>query len=105
MITHVVLFRLKDRSPENIEDAQSRLRGLAGKVPSLRHLEVGRNVIHSERSYDLALIARFNDLEGLEAYQVHPEHVPIASHMRTISESIVAVDFESGQQAHDPTVN
>ena len=95
MITHVVLFRLKDRSPENIEDAQSRLRGLAGKVPSLRHLEVGRDVIHAERSYDLALIARFDDLDGLQAYQVHPEHGPIASHMRTISELIVAVDFES----------
>lgn len=97
MITHIVLFKLKGRSQENIEDAQNRLRTLTGKVPSLRQLEVGRDVVRSERSYDLALIARFDNLDGLQAYQVHPAHVPVANHMRNISESIVAVDFESGR--------
>ena len=63
MITHVVLFRLKDRSPENIDKAKKVLEGLSGMVPVLRHLEVGVDLIKSERSYDIALTAKFDSLE------------------------------------------
>lgn len=34
MITHVVLFKLKDRSPRSIEKAKDVLMGLKGKVNS-----------------------------------------------------------------------
>ncbi len=94
MIIHVVLFRLKDRSRANVERTVSKLAALRDKVPSLRSLEVGSDVIGSDRSYDVALIARFDDLAGLEAYRVHPEHVNVVEFIAGVKESTVAVDFE-----------
>lgn len=72
MITHVVFFKLKDRSPESVEQARAKLQNMEGKISELLHIEVGADVIHSERSYDLALITKFNSLEDLKAYNVHP---------------------------------
>ncbi|RMG99287.1 MAG: Dabb family protein [Chloroflexi bacterium] len=95
MITHVVMFRLKDRSPENLQKTRNFLLDLDGKIPSLRQLEVGIDLVRSERSYDLVLIAKFDNMAGLHAYQVHPAHVPVVAHMREIAEAAAAVDFES----------
>ncbi len=93
MLTHIVLFKLKDRGPENVASARALLDTLAGNIPTLLSIEVGEDVIHSARSYDLALVARFDDLPGLDAYQVHPVHLPVLAYMREAAEAIVAVDF------------
>nr|WP_315989306.1 Dabb family protein [Desulforamulus aquiferis] len=68
---------------------------MEGKIPQLRHLEVGADVLHTERSYDLALITKFDSLEDLQTYQVHPVHVEVANYLAKVREAAVAVDFES----------
>lgn len=95
MITHIVFFKLRDRSPRSVEKARDVLLGLKGRIPQLRHLEVGTDVLHSERSYDIALVTKFNSLEELETYQKHPVHVEVAKYMTSVRESAVAVDYES----------
>ena len=94
MITHVVLFKLVDRSQENIEKARAVLASLAGKIPQLRHLEVGADVLRTDRSFDLALVARFDSLEDLNTYQIHPVHQEVIKYMLSVRESAVAVDYE-----------
>ncbi|MFR9709701.1 Dabb family protein [Paenibacillus sp. MB22_1] len=94
MIKHIVLFKLKDASPEIVARTVEVLRGMQGKVEQLRSLEVGTDVIRSPRSYDIALIATFDSLVDLEGYQVHPEHKKVIEHMNEVRESQVAVDFE-----------
>ncbi len=94
MITHIVLFKLKDRSPRSIEKARDVLLGLKGRIPQLRYIEVGIDVLHSERSYDIALVTKFDSLEDLETYQKHPVHVEVAKYMTSVRESAVAVDYE-----------
>jgi hypothetical protein len=95
MIVHIVLFKLHDPSAENIGEAVSLLRSMEGKVPMLRHLEVGTDVIRSERSSDVALYTRFDSLEDLTAYQVDPYHGgTVAPRMRALSSSIIAADYE-----------
>lgn len=95
MITHIVFFKLKDRSPRNVEKARDVLLGMKGRIPQLRHLEVGVDVLHSERSYDIALVTKFDSLAELEAYQKHPVHVEVAKYMISVRESSVTVDYES----------
>ena len=96
MITHIVFFRLKDQSAANLAATKEKLLSMDGKVPQLRHLEVGIDVIRSERSYDLALVTRFDSLEDLQAYQVHPYHAgEVIPYMKGAAESVVAVDYES----------
>jgi len=96
MITHVVLAKLKDQSPQSIESMCALIGSMNGKIPSLRHLEVGRDVTRSQRSYDLALIAEFDDLTGLDAYLTHPIHIPISDKLKELAANIVVVDYESG---------
>lgn len=95
MITHIVFFKLKDRSAESIERTAQVLRNLEGKIEELKSIEVGIDVLHSERSYDIALITKFDSMEGLDAYQVHPEHKIVIEHMSHARESSVCVDFSS----------
>lgn len=95
MITHIVLFKLKDNSTESIEKARDILMDMKGKIPELNSIEVGIDVTHSDRSYDLALITKFASARDLEAYQVHPVHVKVAEYILSVRAFTVTVDFES----------
>jgi len=68
---------------------------MKGKVPQLRHLEVGVDVLHSERSYDLALVTKFDSMDDLATYQKHPIHVEVSKYITSVRESAIAVDYES----------
>jgi len=95
MITHIVLFKLSDPSPENLASTRDKLLSMQGKIAQLRHLEAGIDVIRSERSYDIALLTRFDSLNDLQEYQVHPYHAgEVIPHMKSVCSSIVAVDYE-----------
>lgn len=96
MITHIVFFKLTEATVENITATQAKLLSMQGKIAELRHLEAGIDVIRSERSYDIALVTKFDSLEALQAYQVHPYHSgEVIPHMKAVCSSIVAVDYES----------
>ncbi len=92
MITHIVLFKLIDRN--NAQKARDVLLGMKGKIPQLRHLEAGIDVLHSERSYDLALVTKFDSTEEMKVYQAHPVHVEVLKYMTLVRESSVTVDYE-----------
>lgn len=95
MIVHIVLFKLKEPTAETVAEAVSLLRSMEGKVPMLRRLEVGADVIRSERSYDIALYTHFDTLEDLAAYQADPYHGgTVAPRMRSISSAVAAADYE-----------
>lgn len=95
MITHIVLFKLKDASPENVARMKSALQLMRGKIPELKSIDVGADIVRSERSYDLALVAKFDTMKDLDAYIKHPAHVTVAEMIRQAKESSVSVDFES----------
>lgn len=95
MFTHVVFFKLKDKSKENIEKAKEILLRTDGKVPTLKSINVGVDVVRSPRSYDLALISTFDSREDMDEYQVHPVHVDeVLAELKPMLESSAAVDFE-----------
>lgn len=94
MVTHIVFFKLKTPSESTVTEAKNMLLTMDGRIDLLRHLEVGVDVIRSERSYDLALVTRFDSLDDLQAYQVHPYHADVVlPFMRGCSASVVAVDY------------
>lgn len=96
MITHIVLFKLKDRSPEAVKRTYDVLMNMEGKIPVLRHLEVGMDVLHLERSYDIALITKFDSLEDLKTYDTHPVHEEVKAHMKQVLDGTsICVDFQS----------
>lgn len=95
MVTHVVTFKLADASPDHLARCRGRIEGLLGLVPSLRSMTVGCNVVASPRAHDLVLIATFDDLEGLQAYQEHADHQEVAQYLRAAATAAACVDFVS----------
>lgn len=96
MITHIVLFKLANPTAENIAATRNKLLGMDGKIDLLRHIEVGVDLIRSERSYDIALTTRFDSMEDLQAYQIHPYHAgEVVPHMKSVCSSTVVVDYEN----------
>ncbi|TXK85416.1 Dabb family protein [Paenibacillus sp. N3.4] len=96
MLTHVVFFKLKDRSPEAVQVTKAVLINMEGKIPVLRHIEVGTDILHLERSYDIVLITKFDSLDDLKVYDTHPLHEEVKKHMKTVLDGTsICVDFES----------
>lgn len=95
MITHIVFFKLKDGSAESVAQTAQVLRDMEGKIDVLKSIEVGEDVVHSERSYDIALITKFESMEALDEYQVHPVHKKVIEHMLQVREASISVDFVS----------
>ncbi|MGE3177338.1 MAG: Dabb family protein [Vicinamibacterales bacterium] len=94
MLTHIVCFKYKAETTEAQRlDHRTRLKGLA-TLPGVLDLKVGSDVVRSPRSYDTGLIVLFPDRAALDAYATNPEHVPVAQYGASLSEHIVAVDFE-----------
>jgi hypothetical protein len=85
---------MKERSASVIEKTRDVLMNMKGKIPQLRHIEVGIDLLHSERSYDLALVTKFDAMADLETYQTHPVHQEVVKYMATVRESSVVVDYE-----------
>jgi len=95
MIKHIVFMKFKASvTDNNITELETAMAGLPGKIPEIREYQFGRDIIHSERSYDFALISAFDDLEAMKRYQVHPAHLPVIAKVKELSETILAVDFK-----------
>ncbi|KGE16434.1 Dabb family protein [Paenibacillus wynnii] len=94
MIKHIVFFKLKDRSPESVATTVAVLRNMEGKIPELLSIEVGTDLLRSERSFDIALVTEVASLEDLQAYQVHPVHKEVIAHINEVKELSYSVDYE-----------
>lgn len=94
MIKHIVFFKLKMGSPEKVDATVQVLRNMEGKIPQLLSIEVGADLIHSERSFDIALVTVVASMEDLQAYQVHPAHKEVIAHINEVKELSIAVDYE-----------
>jgi Stress responsive A/B Barrel Domain len=95
MIVHIVFFKLTEPTPANLAATREKLLSMQGKVALLRHLEVGTDLVHSERSFDLALVSHFDSLADLQAYQVDPYHAgEVVPFMKSVCSAIAAVDYE-----------
>jgi len=94
MLKHVVLFKFKpETTREEIDALADGLGALPAVIEEIREFVFGRDIIHSERSYDFALVSLFDDLEAMQRYQVHPDHQKVIAHVKAICSGVVAVDF------------
>ena len=94
MFTHIVFFKLHEGIEENVKKVVGILEAMKGKIPGLREIEVGTDVLHTDRSYDLSLIIKFDSKEDMDAYQVHTYHVnEVLKYIKPMIKSSVVVDY------------
>ena len=94
MIRHIVLFKIKEEFKSEIPALAEAFYSMKGRVEGLLEIQSGGDFLHSERSYDLALLTVFADRAAFDAYQTHPAHMPIKKRMHEVREGSVACDFE-----------
>ncbi|MBW6511308.1 MAG: Dabb family protein [Desulfuromonadaceae bacterium] len=94
MLKHLVFFKFNDTvSESDICGLQQSLSALPGVIEEIRAFEVGRDIVRSERSYDLALVSAFADRDALHRYQLHPAHQAVIVKVKQLCSSVVAVDY------------
>jgi hypothetical protein len=94
MLVHLVSFKYRtDTDAAQRTSHRQRLRALKD-LDGVIDLKVGEDVVRSPRSFDTGLMITFPDRAALDAYQRDPRHVPVAQFGVSLSEQIVAVDFE-----------
>lgn len=94
MFTHIVFFKLKEATEENIIKIRDILNSMEGKIEELKYLEVGVDELHTERSFDICLITKFNSKEDMDIYQLHPYHQnEILAKIKPFMDSSKTVDY------------
>lgn len=99
MIKHIVMFRLKAANGktelENAAEAKERFNKVIENVPSLKS---GKAVVNSadapESNFTIALICDFDDIDALNAYQVHPVHKEFGAFIAEIKTDRACIDYE-----------
>ncbi|MDM7890924.1 Dabb family protein [Curtobacterium caseinilyticum] len=97
MIHHVVSWTVREDLDRDtvVTHIRELLTGLVGRIDSIRSLEVVENVAYPGKNQDVAVVATFEDLTGLDEYQVHPEHQAAAAEIRGLVTGRAAIDWES----------
>lgn len=99
MIKHIVMFKLKATEGmseyDNALEAKNRFEDV---IANVKELKKGELVINSadapESNYTIALICDFDDIEGLNAYQVHPVHKEFGGFIAEIKTDRACIDYE-----------
>ncbi len=100
MIKHIVFFKLLDEIDgiskiEIQQKLKKNLESLVDCIPELRSMEVGINHPNApQANFDLSLIAVFDDMQGLEAYTIHPEHQKIVDFLTRVKTDRACIDYE-----------
>lgn len=98
MIRHIVMWKLAAEDAEgkaaSVAAIKHELEGLVPLIDELISLEVSPNAAYFESNWDVVLVADYNSVTDLEAYQVHPEHVRAAGIVRQHAVERAVVDFE-----------
>lgn len=100
MLQHYILIKFKKGTDgEHIGEFCRRMLALQTTISSIEHLDIGRDILHDARSWDLILIMRFASTEALRRCQQHPEHLRLMAFNQPSVADVASLDFESSQTA------
>ena len=93
MIKHLVMYKLKENTPKNRKNLVEKFYTMKGKIDLLVDLNAGEDIVGSQRAYDVALECIFKSKEDLDAYAVHPLHLPVKEYVHSVIAEVHSVDF------------
>ncbi|MFZ0132743.1 MAG: Dabb family protein [Desulfobacterales bacterium] len=94
MLSHVVSMKFRPEvTKTDIDELDRMLEELPNIIVEIQMYEFGRDVLHTGRSYDYALVALFANEEALQRYQKHPDHLKVLEKLTALCENVITVDF------------
>lgn len=94
MIKHIVMYKLKNPTEQNCKAMVDKFLSMQGKIDILQSVTAGFDFLKSARSFDVVLECVFASKEDMEAYQVHPVHIPVKEFVGALVEKAHSVDYE-----------
>lgn len=96
MFRHVIVFKLKPDIAATDRDQWLALgRQLPNRIPVIRAFSIGTDVLHQPRSYDVTIIADFDNLDAYKQYEAHPAHQAFHQGSSRLCQQIVSVDYQT----------
>ena len=94
MLKHIVFMKFKTTvTTSDVEELKTGLGSLPAVIPEIKEFVFGQDILHTERSWDFALISAFENGDTMKRYQVNPDHQVILQKVRAICDSLAVVDF------------
>jgi len=97
MIRHIVMWRVRGANPEERAEARrlikSEFESLRGRIPGLRHLEVGLDTSGVDYACDVVLFTEFDSQDALDAYARDPEHRRVRDKLSNVRIARHQVDY------------
>ncbi|WP_370565527.1 Dabb family protein [Cupriavidus sp. UME77] len=98
IVKHIVMWNLRGETEVDKQDAVARLKlafeGLRGRIPGMRHLEVGVDSSKVNYACDVVLYSEFESQSALEGYATHPEHLRVKEELGDLRIARHQVDYE-----------
>jgi len=99
MIKHIVMWTLKEAAEgvsakDNAARIKNMLEALNGRIEGLNRLEVSCDIVAADPDCHVILQSEHDDVDGLDAYQKHPEHQACVLFLKKVAASRRAVDYQ-----------
>ncbi len=100
MIRHIVMWKLKEHAEgadraTNARKVKALLESLNGKIPGMRHLEVGVDFSATTQSADIVLYSEFDSRAALDAYHDHPAHAAVKDFVGAVRSDRMLADYDT----------
>lgn len=99
MIVHISMAKYKDfaggcSKEENMRRGKELTEGLKAQIPTLRHIEVGINVLHGPNDYDVVSYSEYDDMKAVQATVASPAHDALLAFLHEVTEISHTVTYE-----------
>jgi len=100
MLKHYVFMKYQAEVDASHVDAFcEKMFALKQLIKGIESLEIGRDILHDSRSWDLVLIMEFQSVDVLRSYQQHPEHQAVMQFNNPFVAQVASIDFEEALKA------
>lgn len=97
VVKHIVMWNLRGETEHEKRDAIAQLKAafesLRGRIPGMRHLEIGVDSSRVAYACDVVLYTEFDSNHALEAYTSHPEHLRVKRELGDLRIARHQVDY------------
>ena len=93
MLRHVILFKFRATASEHQRQQALNMVKDLGSLPQVREWSVGLQAYHRDKAYDMALVSSFDNVNTLEQFRAHSEHIKVRDYLSRVADWIV-VDYE-----------
>lgn len=97
VVKHIVMWNLRGQTEHEKRDAIAQLKAafesLRGRIPGMRHLEIGVDSSGVDYACDVVLYTEFDSHYALQAYSSHPEHLRVKRELGDLRIARHQVDY------------